>query len=147
MQTTIETELLSLQQQVEIINKRIETIRSCVRSGEYNFVSDSFQQKRIISCVCSYYDVTIDQLKSKSRKGELNVARKICFHLMKKNLPKTSLGRIGVLFGNRAHCTISTAISTVNDWIDTDEKIKNQLHEIELLLDLDQEENTINFES
>jgi chromosomal replication initiator protein len=54
-----------------------------------------------------YYgiDITIEDLKSKTRKRDFVICRQLCMYLLKLNLP-ISLKTIGHTFGNRDHSTV-----------------------------------------
>jgi chromosomal replication initiator protein len=66
---------------------------------------------RIISVVGKYYSVTPADMKSKSRKKEIVVARQISIYLIRTMLD-TSLMEIGKEF-NRDHSTVISSINKV----------------------------------
>ncbi len=79
--------------------------------------------------VSNYFDVSIDNLKAKTRKREIVVARQVAMYLAKE-FTNMSLKSIGYHFGNRDHSTVIHAITTVNDMMDTDAKFLSTMEDI-----------------
>lgn len=79
--------------------------------------------------VSNYFDVTIENLKAKTRKREIVVARQVAMYLAKE-FTNMSLKSIGYHFGNRDHSTVIHAITTVNDMMDTDAKFLSTMEDI-----------------
>jgi chromosomal replication initiator protein len=73
--------------------------------------------------------LSVDLLKSKTRKREIVQARQISMYFSKQ-LTKSSLKNIGMHFGGRDHSTVIHACQTVNDLMDTDKKFKRDVEEI-----------------
>jgi len=59
----------------------------------------------IISEVCRYYSVSVEDMKGQRRTAELANARQVCMYLIKK-LTNLSYSQIGKELGNRDHTTI-----------------------------------------
>ncbi len=85
---------------------------------------------RIQNMVCNYFNVTIDQFLSKTRKREIVQARQIAMYLS-RNLTKTSLSSIGAQLGGKDHATVLHAYNTVCDLIDTDRSFRQYVSDIE----------------
>lgn len=85
---------------------------------------------RIQNMVCNYFNVTIDQFMSKTRKREIVQARQIAMYLS-RNLTKTSLSSIGAQLGGKDHATVLHACNTVCDLIDTDRTFRQYVSDIE----------------
>lgn len=68
--------------------------------------------------VAAHYNVSLDDLKSKSRKKEMVRARQVGMHLAKRYTTH-SLKSIGGYFGGRDHTTVMHAIQVVEDLLNT----------------------------
>ena len=66
-----------------------------------------------------YYQVKVPQLKDKTRKREIVIARQVAMYFCKE-YTSHSLKSIGHYFGNRDHSTVIHAIQTVNDLMKDD---------------------------
>jgi hypothetical protein len=86
--------------------------------------------EHIQDVVCKYYNLTLEQLHTETRKREIVQARQIAQYFAKQ-LTKVKLEVIGEKIGNKNHSTISHASKVVNNLIDTDKEIKAQIKEIE----------------
>ncbi len=80
--------------------------------------------------VCDYFNMPVENLKSKTRKREIVQARQIAMFFA-KNLTKSSLATIGSLIGGKDHATVLHACKTVNNLIDTDKRFRVYIEEIE----------------
>ncbi len=80
--------------------------------------------------VCDYFDMPVENLKSKTRKREIVQARQIAMFFA-KSLTKSSLATIGSLIGGKDHATVLHACKTVNNLIDTDKRFRVYIEEIE----------------
>jgi len=80
--------------------------------------------------VCDYFNVSIDLLRSKTRKREIVQSRQIAMFFA-KNLTKASLAAIGAKIGGKDHATVLHACKTVNNLIETDKRFKTHIDEIE----------------
>ncbi|MEI6596116.1 MAG: chromosomal replication initiator protein DnaA [Bacteroidota bacterium] len=97
-----------------------------------NFVKNSSREisiEFIQKLVCDYFTISVDLVKSKTRKREIVQARQISMFYA-KDLTKSSLKTIGMHFGGRDHSTVIHACQTVNDLIETDKKFKSDIEEI-----------------
>lgn len=68
---------------------------------------------RIIQRVAEYFDVSVEEMKSKSRSMQLVQARKVAMYLI-RHLTSHTLCMIGSFF-NRTHATVITSIEYVDD--------------------------------
>ena len=84
---------------------------------------------KIQKAVADYFDITVDNLKSKKRTSIINNARQIAIYLCRQTTEETTT-RIGLEFGNRDHSTVLHAIEKVSKEIQTNDKLKEQLAEI-----------------
>ncbi len=101
-----------------------QTIQSIVQNVETEVGIDY-----IMKFVSEYFSVTIEQMKDKTRKREIVVARQVSMYFAKE-YTNMSLKSIGSNFGNRDHSTVIHAIQSVNDLIDTDKKFNATMQEL-----------------
>ena len=84
---------------------------------------------KIHTAVADYFDITVENLKSKKRTANINNARQIAMYLCRQTTEET-VTRIGLEFGNRDHSTVLHAIEKVSKDIQNNDNLKNQLSEI-----------------
>jgi chromosomal replication initiator protein len=80
--------------------------------------------------VADYFNITVEELLSKSRKRDVVQARQIAMFFSKK-LTKYSLASIGNQTGSKDHATVLHACKTVNDLMETDKQFKKYVTEID----------------
>ncbi|AGA76305.1 chromosomal replication initiator protein DnaA [Echinicola vietnamensis] len=78
--------------------------------------------------VSDYYGIKLDDLKAKTRKKEIVVARQVAMYFSKE-FTNHSLKSIGYHFGGRDHSTVIHAVQTVNDLMETDTSFRNAINE------------------
>ena len=79
--------------------------------------------------VSDYFRVTQDELKAKTRKKEIVIARQVAMYFS-KDYTNHSLKSIGYHFGGRDHSTVIHALQSVNDMLDTDAKFRYSVDEL-----------------
>lgn len=87
--------------------------------------------------VAKQYKVSPDDLKGKSRKRELVMARHTAIYLARV-YTKYSLKYIGSYFGGRDHSTVVHALDNVNSLMDTDRYFRNQIEDLKKTIKLRQ---------
>ncbi|MBX9890522.1 MAG: chromosomal replication initiator protein DnaA [Amoebophilaceae bacterium] len=80
--------------------------------------------------VASHYKVSLEELKSKTRKKEIVMARQVAMHLSKK-YTHHSLKAIGAYFGGRDHTTVVHALHVVDNCLVTDALYAQQYASLE----------------
>ncbi|MCB9251339.1 MAG: chromosomal replication initiator protein DnaA [Flavobacteriales bacterium] len=126
----LEGALISLLAQASLNRKDIDI--ELAKKMMKNFVKHSSREVSIDyiqKLVTEFYGLSVEQLKSKTRKREIVQARQISMYYA-KSMTKASLKSIGTYFGGRDHSTVIHACQTVNDLMDTDKKFKNDVEEI-----------------
>ena len=83
----------------------------------------------IIQIVCTHYDIKLNLIESKTRKKEIAFARQMIMYLT-RNHTKLSLSSIGDRF-NRDHTTVIHACNSIEKYLTTNKKIKEEFDEIE----------------
>ncbi|MCU0399623.1 MAG: chromosomal replication initiator protein DnaA [Algoriphagus sp.] len=111
---------------------RVEISLELAKTVIKNFIKDietevgiEFIQKSI----SEYYGIHADELKAKTRKKEIVIARQLAMYFSKE-FTQHSLKSIGYHFGGRDHSTVIHAVQTVNDMIDTDASFRNVVNEL-----------------
>jgi chromosomal replication initiator protein len=84
----------------------------------------------IQEAVCDYYNLSIKDIQTKSRKREVVQARQIAMYLARK-YTKNSLSSIGEQIGNRDHATVLHACKTIGDLLYIDKSMKQSVDVIE----------------
>lgn len=79
--------------------------------------------------VSDYFKVPQDDLKAKTRKKEIVIARQVAMYFS-KDYTNHSLKSIGYHFGGRDHSTVIHAVQSVNDMLDTDAKFRYSVDEL-----------------
>ena len=85
----------------------------------------------IISCVCEYFNITREQMLSKSRLRQIVQARQIAMYECRSLIPNCSLSTIGAELGGKDHATVLHACSTVQNLMSTDKLFRQWVEDIE----------------
>lgn len=85
--------------------------------------------------VSDYFNVPQEDLKAKTRKKEIVIARQVAMYFS-KDYTNHSLKSIGYHFGGRDHSTVIHAVQSVNDMLDTDAKFRYAVDELKKKLKL-----------
>ncbi|MCS6823618.1 MAG: chromosomal replication initiator protein DnaA [Cytophagaceae bacterium] len=101
-----------------------QAIQSIVQNIEAEVGIDYIQK-----FVAEHFNVTIEQMKDKTRKREIVVARQVAMYFAKE-YTNMSLKSIGSHFGNRDHSTVIHALQSINDLMDTDRKFNATMQEL-----------------
>ena len=88
---------------------------------------------KVQRAVCDYFNITRDQLLSKTRKRQIVQARQIAMYLS-RNLMNCSLSTIGAEIGGKDHATVLHACTTVGDLMTIDKTFKQYVNDIEKIL-------------
>jgi chromosomal replication initiator protein len=132
----LEGVIISLIANASLVRKEIdlelakETLKSIVHDIDSEVGIDYIQKT-----VSEFCKVSIDQLKDKTRKKEIVMARQMAMYFSKE-YTNLSLKSIGYHFGGRDHSTVIHAVQTVNDLYDTDNNFKRSVDELRKKLKL-----------
>ena len=85
--------------------------------------------EKIIDVVCDYFNVTIDELKTKSRKSEYVTARSVAWYIMLKET-KITTERAGLIF-SKDHATVLHGNRKVEQRITIYKDFARKVREIE----------------
>lgn len=86
--------------------------------------------KQAITISRNYYDVSEEEFMGKSRKREIVQSRQVAMYMLKKHRI-ASLEKIGSACGGKDHTTVTYAIKTISNLIDTDKKIAREIKMME----------------
>ena len=126
----LEGALISLLAQSSLNHKEIDLdlakqmLKNLIKNANREISIDYIQK-----LVCEYFNIAVEDVKSKTRKREIVQARQIAMYFA-KDLTKASLKNIGSHFGNRDHSTVIHACQTVNDLVETDKKFRYDVDEL-----------------
>ncbi|WP_109830730.1 chromosomal replication initiator protein DnaA [Reichenbachiella versicolor] len=101
-----------------------QTLKSIVKNIESEVGIDYIQKT-----VSEYFNVSSDDLKAKTRKKEIVIARQLAMYFS-KDYTNHSLKSIGNHFGGRDHSTVIHALQSVNDMLDTDARFRSSFSEL-----------------
>lgn len=91
--------------------------------------------EEIIGAVCNHFNVTINDVNSRSRKREFVMARQVSMYLAQK-YTKIPAIRIGKMVGGRDHSTVIHSCAQVERRLKVDHKFSDELQSIETLFSL-----------
>ncbi len=83
----------------------------------------------ITAVVAEYYNVTMDDIKSKKRNREISVPRQTAMYLCRE-LNGASLPRIGQEFGGRDHTTVMHAVEKLENDISHDPEVRRTVEDL-----------------
>jgi chromosomal replication initiator protein len=84
---------------------------------------------KIQRSVSTYFSISIDDLKDKTRRKEVATARQVAMYFAKE-YTDYSLKQIGQYFGGRDHSTVIHAVQCVHNLIDTDKSFKRTVDDL-----------------
>ena len=86
------------------------------------------------SAVCDYFNITPEELVSKSRKRQIVQARQISMYLCRNLISNCSLSTIGAQTGGKDHATVLHSCNIVSDLMATDRMFKKYVSDLEARL-------------
>ena len=78
----------------------------------------------VIDSVCTYFGITILEMRSKSRVKKYVEARRMIAYLLYSNKYKLTFKEIGILLGYRNHATIISLVRSAQGFIEVDKEYK-----------------------
>ena len=90
--------------------------------------------KQIQKVVASYYNISLEKLKSASRQREIVRARQLIMYYARKFLKNYSLKAIGEALGRKDHTTVSYGFACIRDRIKAERDFKLQVEDIERMI-------------
>lgn len=89
---------------------------------------------KVQKAVCEYFNITRDDILSKSRKRQIVQARQIAMYLSRNLINNCSLSTIGAEIGGKDHATVLHACTTVADLMSTDKTFRKYVNDIEQII-------------
>ena len=89
---------------------------------------------KVQKSVCDYFNISREELLSKSRKRQIVQARQIAMFLSRNLISNCSLATIGQEIGGKDHATVLHACTTVSDLMATDKVFRKYVTDIESIL-------------
>ena len=90
--------------------------------------------EKVQQTVCDYFNISREDLVSKSRKRQIVQARQIAMYLCRNLISNCSLAAIGSEIGGKDHATVLHSCMTVSDLMLTDRVFRKYVNDIEGLL-------------
>lgn len=89
---------------------------------------------KVEQVVCDYFNISKEDLLSKSRKRNIVQARQLAMYMSRNLISNCSLSTIGTELGGKDHATVLHACTTVSDLMSTDKIFRQYVTDIEKLL-------------
>lgn len=99
----------------------IEALRDFISKG----ISEENDIHRIQKVVAEYFQISVEEIRSKKRSANIAFPRQIAMYLC-RNLTSESFQKIGTEFGGKDHSTVMHSIEKIENEI----KVNNDLHNI-----------------
>ncbi len=106
------------------------TLKDIIRHTAKRLTLDTIEK-----AVCSYFSITPNDLKGKSKKKEIAMGRQIAMYLSKM-MTDSSLKTIGLHFGGRDHSTVIHAVNTIGKRNDSITEERKKLEEIKKRIEI-----------
>ena len=107
------------------IDLAIEALKGTI-TPTTNFKNDIQKIQRVVA---EYYNVTVDDLKSKKRVSTIAFPRQIAIYLSRQ-LTDESFPRIGMEFGGRDHSTVIHSVDKIQNELKTNKQLEKIIDEI-----------------
>lgn len=111
----------------------LENTRSALKDIVGPEARQKVDEKYIMNVCANYFNITVEDLKSKKRKREFVEPRHVAMYLCYKLIDMTYTD-IGEAFGGRNHATVIHACNKVVDDMETNSKLAKSVNEISLRL-------------
>lgn len=112
------------------LNLAIEALKGTINTST-NFKNDIQKIQRVVA---EYYNVTVEDLKSKKRVATIAFPRQIAIYLSRQ-LTDESFPRIGMEFGGRDHSTVIHSCDKIEKEVKINKQLENIINEIKQKLE------------
>ena len=109
----------------------VEALKETISNNNYTFKNDINRIQRVVA---EYYNVTVEDLKSKKRVATIAFPRQIAIYLC-RNLTDESFPRIGMEFGGRDHSTVIHSVDKIANELKDNKQLQNIIDEIKKKLE------------
>lgn len=107
------------------LNLAIDALKDYLSKS--SFTKNNIQ--KIQQVVAEYYNITVEDLKSKKRKASIAFPRQIAIYLC-RILTNESFPKIGIQFGGRDHSTVMHSVDKIENELKTNPQFKNILENL-----------------
>ena len=107
------------------LNLAIDALKDYLSKA--SFTKNNIQ--KIQQVVAEYYNITVEDLKSKKRKASIAFPRQIAIYLC-RTLTNESFPKIGIQFGGRDHSTVMHSVDKIENELKTNTQFKNILENL-----------------
>lgn len=107
------------------LNLAIDALKDYLSKA--SFTKNNIQ--KIQQVVAEYYNITVEDLKSKKRKASIAFPRQIAIYLC-RTLTNESFPKIGIQFGGRDHSTVMHSVDKIENELKTNPQFKNILENL-----------------
>lgn len=99
--------------------------KQCLKCGNVKSIKVRFQE--ILEAVSFVYDIPVDVLISKTQVRTVTEARFMFCYLMRK-IHKHTISNLDIakIVNKNEHTAVSYSIRVINDWMETDPKVKER---------------------
>ncbi len=104
----------------------LESVQSLLQSYVPTIPKRTITPRRLMEIVTGYYDISMEELLSKSREQRLAFPRQIVMYLLRQEA-KCSFPAIGGHIGGRDHTTAMHACTKIGELLQSDEQLKRDL--------------------
>ena len=119
--------VVSLAAQMALTDREIDMeLAKSVVSQYINKAANEVNVDFILAIVSESFEIAVEQLKSKSRKRGIVIGRQVAMYLAKQ-YTDVSLKELGKIFGGRDHSTVIYSINTMDDLLETDDKLSSKV--------------------
>ncbi len=101
------------------LNLAIEALKDYLSKS--SFVKNNIQ--KIQQVVAEYYNITVEDIKSKKRKADIAFPRQVAIYLC-RTLTDESFPKIGIQFGGRDHSTVMHSVDKIDNELKTNPQFK-----------------------
>ncbi len=109
------------------LNLAIDALKDYLSKS--SFVKNNIQ--KIQQVVAEYYNITVEDLKSKKRKASIAFPRQVAIYLC-RTLTDESFPKIGIQFGGRDHSTVMHSVDKIETEIKTNPQFKDIIEALTL---------------
>lgn len=103
----------------------VEALKDTINKG----TSEKANILKVQKVVADYFQISVDDLKSKKRSASISFPRQIAMYLSRTILNE-SFERIGLEFGGKDHSTVMHSCDKIKSEIESNNEIKNSIDEI-----------------
>ena len=108
------------------LNLAIEALKDYVNKG----ISDKNDVNKIQRIVAEYFQISVEDLKSKKRNSNISFPRQIAMYLCRKHTDE-SYPKIGIEFGGKDHSTVMHSYEKIEREIQNNKDLANTIDSLE----------------